>query len=222
MQDQRSNSPSLVVANTPGWKTSLWRVYLACVLAAGFAYLWLPLALQTVVYPLFALAGAAGVVAGIAVHRPTHARFWWLIGVGLMLYFLGDATYYWMYSLWLNMLDPFPSWADVFYLLSYQPLIIGVILLSHPRSQRADRGGMIDAMIVTTGFGLLIWTFLITPLAQDYSLSLVEKLVSISYPVIDVLLLAVLARLLLSSKKRSITHLLFTTSLLLWLVADVI
>jgi hypothetical protein len=65
-----------------------------------------------------------------------------------------------------------------------------------------DRAGLIDAAIIATGLGLLSWTFLMKPIAADPSLSLPERLISLAYPLADVLLLAMAARLATSPGAR--------------------
>src|SRR5207247_1042855 len=94
------------------------------------------------------------------------------------------------------LLLAFPSVAGVFCLAGYPFLGLGVLMVVRSRNPRKDRGGLIDAVIVATGVGLLSWIFLMLPYANDPSLSLFEKVVSIAYPLMDVLLLALVARLL--------------------------
>jgi hypothetical protein len=52
-----------------------------------------------------------------------------------------------------------------------------------------------DAAIIAIGFGLLSWVLVMAPYVRDPSLGIMELLVSLAYPVGDVLLLALAARL---------------------------
>jgi diguanylate cyclase (GGDEF)-like protein/PAS domain S-box-containing protein len=61
---------------------------------------------------------------------------------------------------------------------------------------------LIDALILTTGLALLSWVFLMAPYAEDSTLRLIEKLVSIAYPLMDVCLLAVAIRLAVGGDSR--------------------
>ena len=118
--------------------------------------------------------------------------------------------------------EPFPGPADVLYLTSY-PLLAGALLvLIRSRTGGRDRSGLIDALIITTGLGLLSWTFLMQPIASDTSLTLASRLISIAYPLADVLLLAVLARLFTSPGARSASYRLLGAALLLQLGADIV
>ena len=69
--------------------------------------------------------------------------------------------------------------------------------LLHDRIPGGDRAGLIDALIVAIGAGLLSWTFLMEPLVSDPFASMGEIAIAIAYPVIDILLLGVLVRLFL-------------------------
>ena len=96
---------------------------------------------------------------------------------------------------------PFPSPADALYLLAYPVLAAGLWLLVRQRSTRTDWTSLIDAATVTVALGIVAWELLIVPYTRDDSLSLAEKLVSIAYPLGDVLLLAVAARLLFGAAR---------------------
>jgi hypothetical protein len=85
--------------------------------------------------------------------------------------------------------DAFPSAADGFYLTGYVPC----------RTPGRDRASLIDAAIIATGLGLLSWVFLMKPAATDSSLTVVGRIIAIAYPAADVLLLALVARLLVGA-----------------------
>src|SRR5206468_328840 len=77
-----------------------------------------------------------------------------------------------------------------------------------------DLGGLLDAMIIAAGLGLLSWTFLMRPITADESLGLTGQLVSLAYPLADVVLLAMLARLLTSPGARTASFRLLTVAVL--------
>jgi diguanylate cyclase (GGDEF)-like protein len=78
----------------------------------------------------------------------------------------------------------------------------------------------VDATTITTGLGLLSWVFLIRPVADDSSLSLVARVVSIAYPVGDILMLAMVTRLLVGAGSRTLAFRLLAGALLLYLAGD--
>ena len=67
------------------------------------------------------------------------------------------------------------------------------MLLVWRRTPGRDWGGITDAAIITTGAAVLSWVFLMKPYADDLTLPLLERLLSLSYPLMDLLLLAVAA-----------------------------
>jgi signal transduction histidine kinase len=96
----------------------------------------------------------------------------------------------------------FPSVADVFYLASYPFLMAGLLLLIRSRSPGADRASLLDALIVTVGVGMVSWVFLVGPLARSPDLTVAARVVSMAYPIMDVLLLATFVRLVVDGGPR--------------------
>ena len=99
-------------------------------------------------------------------------------------------------------LELFPSVADALYLGGLLVTAGAIIGLLHDRIPGGDRAGLIDALVVAVGAGLLSWTFLMEPLVSDPVASMGEIAVAIAYPVIDILLLGVLVRLFLAPGRR--------------------
>jgi diguanylate cyclase (GGDEF)-like protein/PAS domain S-box-containing protein len=166
------------------------------------------------------VSSAIGVAFGVAVHKPRRRWPWVLLSAGVFTFGAGDFTYNLLTDVF-HKVNPFPSYADVFYLAMY-PLVAGGLLgFIRSRTGRSDRASLIDAATLTIGLALLSWIFLIVPYVRSTELSLAEKLVSVAYPLGDVLTLAVLARLLTGGVQRSlaITFLGIGTASLL--VADV-
>lgn len=105
------------------------------------------------------------------------------------MFVAGDAIWT-VYENVLGIETPFPSLADVLYIAGYPFMAAGLLVIQNQRFGR-DLAGAIDPVIVATGAGMLSWVFLMNPHADDQSLPLLGRLVSISYPLMDVLLLAV-------------------------------
>src|SRR5258707_14253270 len=67
-----------------------------------------------------------------------------------------------------------------------------------------------DALILTAGLALLSWIYLILPYVHNPALSWLQRAVAIAYPLGDVLVLAMLARLLAPGTWRSRSQQLLT------------
>src|SRR5690349_6245639 len=172
-----------------------------------------------VLWSLLVLTSAGAIVGGVLTHRPAHPAPWLLLAAAVVLFGTGDATYI-VLTTWLGRDNPFPSLADVFYLAMYPLAAAGVVLLTRLRTGGRDRGSVLDALAVTTALALLSWIFLIDPYVRDADLTWVARATSIAYPLGDVLLVATLARLLITAGGNGAAALLGLGTAFL-LIADV-
>jgi signal transduction histidine kinase len=171
-----------------------------------------------VAYAGFGLAAVVVIVIGVRIKRPRAASAWYLIALSQLLFVTGDV-------IWTTFdvlhIDPWPSIADVSYLAGYPVLAAGLLRLTRARRDTGDRRALIDASIVTLGLGLLGWIFLIDPYFHQ-GLSVLELAISIAYPLGDLLVLAVVARLLTGGVSRTPAFGFVATSLIALLVADLV
>jgi diguanylate cyclase (GGDEF)-like protein/PAS domain S-box-containing protein len=147
------------------------------------------------------LSGVIAVIAGIRMHRPAARGAWWLFVAGLLLFWLGDI-YTYSYPKLFGADVPFPSLGDGLYIGVYPVLMVGLLILVRRRNKRADGPGLIDSLIMTLGLGLLSYVLLIAPYVHDQTLTLLPKLVSVAYPVGDIILLAAAIRLAVDAGSR--------------------
>ncbi len=172
-----------------------WLWYLAAVAFAAALYLAGPLNTGPV-FNLIGASSAVAVIVGARRHRPRGRIAWYAIALGEILFVSGDVLAYNYERLFGGEL-PFPSIADPLYLAMYPLLVGGLMTLLHLSRPARDRGALIDGLIVTIGVATLSWAYLMAPYAQDGSLTGLELMTSLAYPVADVLLVAVAAALLL-------------------------
>ncbi len=199
---------------------NLWVLYLAGGALLTGAYLLLPpLKGSGPVMNLLGLSPVVAILVGLRLHRPASSGPWGWFAAGFLLFWFGDL-YTYSYPLLLNRDVPFPSLGDASYLLVYPVLMAGLALLIYRRRTRQDRGGVIDGLILTVGLALPQWVALMAPYVHDSELSTVAKLVSIAYPLGDVLLLAAAIRLALDGGRREPAFYLASSSIVLLLVTD--
>jgi signal transduction histidine kinase len=198
------------------------RIFLAAELLLGIAYFLLPDSLlRAVVYCTLGLGMVAAVVVGTRLHRPAQPLAWYLLAGGQLSFTVGDAinyTYQWV----LEVEPPYPSVADGFYLACYALLAGGLLLLVRERAPGRDLASLIDATIITVGVGLLSWVFLIGPNVRAPDLLLSQRLVSIAYPLCDVLLVAVAVRMWRTGGHTTAASRLLTLGLVALLAADTV
>ncbi|MFI5938461.1 putative bifunctional diguanylate cyclase/phosphodiesterase [Actinoplanes sp. NPDC051494] len=166
------------------------------------------------------LGAAAAIVVGVRVHRPARRLPWYLVSASLVLFVAGDTVYYVKTAAGLT--PPFPDWSDVLYLLVYPLLTGGLVLFIRSRSGARNRAALLDALVPTVSLGLLSWVYLIAPYTRDADLTLLEKLVSVAYPLGDVLALSFLLRLLALPGRKPGALQLLALSLLGLLASDVV
>jgi signal transduction histidine kinase len=198
------------------------RIFLAAELLLGIAYFLLPDSLlRAVVYCTLGLGMVVAVVVGTRLHRPAQPLAWYLLAGGQLSFTVGDAinyTYQWV----LEVEPPYPSVADGFYLACYALLAGGLLLLVRERAPGRDLASLIDATIITVGVGLLSWVFLIGPNVRAPDLLLSQRLVSIAYPLCDVLLVAVAVRMWRTGGHTTAASRLLTLGLVALLAADTV
>ncbi|BAL89996.1 putative diguanylate cyclase/phosphodiesterase with PAS sensor [Actinoplanes missouriensis 431] len=145
-------------------------------------------------------SSAAMVLAGVRLYRPSRRLPWYLISVSLVLFTTGDSLY--------NLVlaaggEPgFPGPNDVLYLLFYPLLTAGLLIFVRARSGGGDKAALLDALVPTVGLGLLAWVYWIAPFTRSAELTTLEKVVSIGYPLGDVLVLAMILRMLTGSGRK--------------------
>lgn len=160
---------------------------------------------------VFAIAG------GVIKNRPPSFLPWLLFAAAMAPYTVADAI--WGLYQVRDAEVPFPGAADILYVGSYLLFAAGLVTLARQHSGRLHWAGWLDAGIVTLGFGILSWAFIIAPYLRS-ELSAWPLAVSIAYPVADLVLLSVAARLLLTTGKRTPSILLCSGWLLVLLTAD--
>jgi len=201
-----------------------WQLYLAAMAVLTAAYVvahftgphWLNSG------PVFNLICGASVVAIIQGARRNEPRMrlpWYLLAVGQALFLVSNILAYNYENLFRSPL-PQPSLADPYHLAFYPFLIAGLLLLIHERSQRSDRSGLIDALIVTVALATLLWVYLIAPYFDAESLSTLRRVTSIAYPTMDIVLLAVVARAVAGSRRTEPAFALLLAAAIALLISD--
>jgi diguanylate cyclase (GGDEF)-like protein/PAS domain S-box-containing protein len=209
-----------IAAEASKSRVQLWQLYLSVGTMVCALYVFVPpLKGSGPVINLLGLSGVVAVVVGIRRNRPKAQAAWWCFAVGLLLFWAGDL-YTYSYPKLFGADVPFPSFGDALYLGVYPVLMTGLMLIVRRRNRTSDRPGVIDSLIMTLGLALLSWIVLIAPYVHDQTLSLLPKLVSVGYPLGDIILLAAGVRLAIDAGKRQPAFYLLIASIMTLLVTD--
>ncbi len=171
-----------------------------------------------------ALYSSANTVAAVAAavaarrHRPLRAAMT-LIALAAAVSVAADVTFYTMALIMGEV--AYPSLADIGYLANYPLLAGGLLLIVRRRTPSWDSASLIDAAIVAVSAGFLTYVQVIAPTISVTSGWDVVNLVSVAYPVGDLMLIAVGARLMLGAGVRTASLGLLGVFLVSVLYADI-
>jgi diguanylate cyclase (GGDEF)-like protein/PAS domain S-box-containing protein len=171
-----------------GWIVALTSVYYA--FPGSHLYTWAALGYSS----------AGMILLGVRLHQPARKLPWYLLALALVFFNTGDNTYNLIVA--FGRKPAFPGIADPLYLLVYPLLTAGFLIFVRIRSGGSNQAALLDALVPTVGLGLLAWVYWIAPLTRSHDLSLPQKLVSVGYPLGDVLALAMTLRMLTIPGRR--------------------
>jgi diguanylate cyclase (GGDEF)-like protein/PAS domain S-box-containing protein len=168
-------------------------------------------------YQLFPVAAVVATLVGVSLHRPRSKAPWFLVALSGLCAVTADA----LYTIELEQIGdvPFPSTSDYFALGSYVVLAAALLMMIRKQAPGRDWPSLIDAGIVTVGVALVGWTFLVHPALSDDSSALASS-VALAFPVMDILLVSLAARMVLGPGLRSPAFSLVTVALVFQLAGD--
>ena len=147
------------------------------------------------VVELVAAAIAAGACILVAERRTPHLRrAWRWIGASALCWAVGEAIWTW-YDLVVDPVVgqvPFPSAADVFFLLALPLAVIGVLLFPNaPREQVSRARSILDGVIVAGSLLFVSWTTTLGTVYRNGTGSVLAQSVGLAYPIGDVVIATV-------------------------------
>lgn len=179
----------------------MWRWYaLGGVFVAGHSAL-PPGLLRDLVYVGFAVAAAVMTLAGVRRHRPALRAPWILFAVGIALWAAGDTL--WAVFAHLLDIDPFPSAADMVYLVAYVFFAGGLRRLARARNPQGHVIASLDAALVGTVALVVLWILVIGPAFESPETDFFPAVISSAYPFADILVLLHLAYIAGDTRFRS-------------------
>lgn len=107
--------------------------------------------------------------------------FWAAIAVSSLFWLIGDLVWNY-YEYGLHRPDPYPSWADLFYLLSYLFTFIALIAIFRVEILKTARS-LLDSAVVLLAVSFVSWEYLISSHLNGAVTS--STIADISYPVLD-------------------------------------
>jgi diguanylate cyclase (GGDEF)-like protein/PAS domain S-box-containing protein len=171
----------------------IW-VFVALGIALSLATAVLPSdATRSFVDDAIAIVAAGGALYGILRNEPGRRGVWQLFIVALVLYAAGDVTFD-VAVRWFGRPDGYP-FADVLYIVAYVLLAVALVRLAR---SRYDRSTLIDSAIVAVTLSAVIWQWVITPVLERSTGPALDRMVTVAYPLLDILLVVVILHAVLT------------------------
>lgn len=179
-------------------------------------------------YPF--VAGVAVVMSGFALRKywgnpgDKFSKIWVGFTFGMVFWFLGELGWA-IYALLLNVEVPYPSIADVAWLIGYLPLFAALLLYIRAFRFAISKKMYTVAELAISIASLAIFTFLVSSIltvaAEDETTTLV---VDIAYPALDLVLLSlsILGLLIFARGKIAKAWLFINGAILMNVVGDIL
>jgi hypothetical protein len=195
------------------------RAFFLIAAAGSLAYVSLPrdTALYNRWLQLFQIAAVVATLVGVTLNRPRSRAPWYLVALSGLLAVLADSVYAVYDERGAEV--PFPSAADVLWLASGAVLAAALLLMIRSQVPGRDWASLVDAAIIAVGVAVVGWTFVVQP-RLDPDSSALQIVAALAFPVMDVLLVSVAARMVLGPGLRSPAFAMVTTALVFQLVGD--
>lgn len=149
-------------------------------------------AVETFTDVTFIALGLVYVPLAVRTARRARGRLkaaWSAMAIGFASWLLGEVL--WTYYQLFTDEAPSPSWADAAYLAYYPWVCAALLLFPSARSWRSQAQMILDGIIVAGSFFLISWLTLMRPVWQSGSGTKLEFVVSMAYPVGDVLVMTI-------------------------------
>jgi len=153
-----------------------------------------------------------------------EGKVWLYLSIGFFLWCLGD--FFWAYNELVLKTNPFPSIADISYIVSYVFFIAGFLYELRIIKESITKKEVIKSSILVLFAALASIYFVLIPIAYSSEYDILSKIISLFYPIIDFVMLFFLFLLFFTFKdvfnyaKISRSWLILSVSFILILVAD--
>ena len=196
----------------PRRRPRAWQTFLGCSLVLAAALSRVPRGSEWVAVFLIGLGLAefVALIVGIRRYRPQGQWQWRILAAGVAFYAVANGIYF-GWPLLAHHSLPFPSVADGFFECAYFCYVVSLAGMVHRRCGGRDGvGTIIDAAVIAVPLAVVIWEVILSPIALQSGVPTFARAIAVSYPIVDVALVVLLARLLLGYGVRSTAFWLFT------------
>lgn len=112
-------------------------------------------------------------------------QIWLLLGIALLLWGIGEAV--WAFYELVLQTDPYPSPADVVWVIGYIPLFAALALRFRSLQATPDRWQVIVIAVVFVVLAVILAVSVFAPILGDPEVTPAEKFIGVLYPVGDLI-----------------------------------
>jgi diguanylate cyclase len=118
-------------------------------------------------------------------YRPGEVlrRIWLFLGIGLLLWTVGEAI--WAYFELILQVDPYPSPADYVWLVGYIPLFAALYLRFHSLGTTPERSRLMTLIVVFGVLVALVSYLVLLPMMQEPESEPFAQFIGVMYPLGD-------------------------------------
>jgi diguanylate cyclase (GGDEF)-like protein/PAS domain S-box-containing protein len=155
------------------------------------------------------------------IESPSRRRPWALLATASASWAIGEVVWT-FYELNLRQEVPFPSLADVAFLLAYPLVALGLLTLpTAPRAFSSRIRTVLDALIIGISILYVAWATFLGPLYHASEGTMIEQVIGLAYPIADVVLTAVAVFVVVRARSgRRTTLVLLALGVLALAIAD--
>lgn len=167
---------------------SVFVIFIALLNISGISSMYYPISAD-ILYLIIALFP---VVAGFLVVKKyglkgRYSKVLLYCTLGSIMYFIGE--FLWIFYDQVLQIAPFPSYADVFYLLSYPFFILAIIYMIHLTDKMPE---IPFSLFILSVIFLILTGYFQVFLAYDASAAIFENIILISYGIGDIIIIILL------------------------------
>jgi hypothetical protein len=167
--------------------------------------------------------GALFVLIGLRRFRPDGALTWYALSASVFLN-AGGLLVEMIGARWFGVLST-PSPADLFFLSLFPGLIIGLGSLVYRRSAAEDLGALLIntfvCAMISGALAIVAWEFIVWQTNIDPTITMAKRMVVTAYPLGDLILIALVLRLVFAGGARNAAFALMVVALCSFLGADI-
>jgi hypothetical protein len=133
------------------------------------------------------ITGAAVLVLARAWYEPTTRTAWLAFGLAMLVWSAGSISWSIVYG--GRAVVPYPTFADILWLLWYPLMVVGIAALIRVRFPRFELHRWMDGLAVVLLVLVIGFALIIQPTVDQATQGTLATIVDFSYPILDVLLI---------------------------------